>query len=150
MSAVCRIWCLLSTAARLPPSDQLAPVLRGGGLPVLFRLTRLRPPTPPSTPRAAATPLHRKASGRLPVGLDWGEHGIQPQKMTQIKFREQAGLWPIKIPRLAGGGSSKIYPTTPFVINLPLRKHTILGCWAGRSYNGTNNKDKMTGVLGNM
>nr|DAZ70478.1 MAG TPA: hypothetical protein [Caudoviricetes sp.] len=50
------------------------PLSSGAGayLPVLFRLTRMLPPTPPSTPRAAATRSRPKASGQPPVGLGWG------------------------------------------------------------------------------
>ena len=33
-------------------------------------LTRLRPPTPPGTPKAALTPLPRKASVPPPAGMD--------------------------------------------------------------------------------
>ena len=73
MSAACRSWCLPSTAALLP-SNQLAPVLRGGGL-----LTRIvsanKAPATHAAQHAAggADPITPKSIGAAPGGYGLGE-----------------------------------------------------------------------------
>ena len=64
--------------------------------------------------------------GHLTLDNQYTAIQAQPQE-TVRKFREQAGLSHIKIPRPAGGGSSKIYSTAVCTINLPLQKKQLWG-----------------------